>query len=175
MNLFAFVSNPSVVCRLVSEPSGTISFSLSKQLRKWALLLMEGDGKTMHKYQDGKFVDRLKLHKRCCCCWVRRQNCIFRAQNKHSLGSCRCVCDEHPSIVPVSVLKSEENFRLNYLSIIELHLVGGATGVCRCHACSEEICITISKVSYHKLYGIEMCARCSGAEDALSTYRRQAA
>lgn len=91
MNLFAFVSNPSVVCRLVSEPSGTISFSLSKQLRKWALLLTEGDGKTMHKYQDGKFVDRLKLHKRCCCCWVRRQNCIFRAQNKHSSGSCRCV------------------------------------------------------------------------------------
>lgn len=34
----ALVNNPSVVCRDVSEPRGTISFNLSKQCLRWALL-----------------------------------------------------------------------------------------------------------------------------------------
>lgn len=41
INRFAFVNKPNVVCLDASLPSGTISFNLSKQFRKWARLKIE--------------------------------------------------------------------------------------------------------------------------------------
>lgn len=131
MNLFAFVSNPRVVCRLVSEPRGTISFSLSKQLRKWALLwtaeAQRGNSqKEMKKkwIKMRKIVDRLKLHKRCSR-FVQHESVMTKlhfSSTKQTFFS-SLVFFSRVSPCFESVLKSEENFRLNYLSIIELHLV----------------------------------------------------
>ena len=42
MNALAFVSRPSVVCLDASEPSGTMSFSFSRQYLRWALLQDKG-------------------------------------------------------------------------------------------------------------------------------------
>lgn len=50
INRFAFVNKPNVVCLDASLPSGTISFNLSKQFRKWARLKIEG-GKKRSKNQ----------------------------------------------------------------------------------------------------------------------------
>ena len=110
-----------------------------------------------------KIVDRLKLHKRrslllCLSIKVWWQNCIFRAQNKHFSPQ---VC------IFRLMLEERRNFRLNYLSIIELHLklcVCVCVSVCFCVFWgSKGIYITISKVSYHEFYGIEMwrCAFCT--------------
>lgn len=149
MNLFAFVSSPSVVWRLVSEPNGTISFSLSKQLRKWALLVngaTNDDDNERQRAGEWRKTDTRKRYKDEKYCWQIKiawtllrikewwQNCIFRAQNKHFSSP------GFPSFsrffffffffflfllhfVSFCVVRSEENFRLNYLSIIELHLV----------------------------------------------------
>jgi hypothetical protein len=116
-------------------------------------------------YNSEEFVDRLKLHKRCCCAvlWVRWQNCIFfsllQVHNKHSSLS--------PQVVIFSrfVFHVCRDFfffwRVKKTFWIELFIDNWiATLVCmyRVYGVSEGICITISKVSYHKFYGIEMCS-----------------
>lgn len=79
MNRFAFVSSPSVVCRLVSEPKGTMSFSLSKQLRKWALL--EERTKSPCQFECEKFIDNDLSDK----------FAIFECKDNISLCSKECV------------------------------------------------------------------------------------
>ena len=47
INALAFVNSPNVVCLEESGPNGTISFNLSRQCRRWALL----QEKTTHALQ----------------------------------------------------------------------------------------------------------------------------
>lgn len=61
INRFAFVNKPNVVCLDASLPSGTISFNLSKQFRKWARLKIEGGKKEVRIKRVSKMIVKEKL------------------------------------------------------------------------------------------------------------------